>query len=49
MENMERLEAALMEFVERVAKGNGDEGETKALPKVAKALADILARELEAE
>lgn len=45
MENIERLEIALFEFVERVVQKDGpaNESETAALPKVAEVLAGIVA------
>lgn len=45
MENIERLEIALFEFVERVVQKDGpaNESETAALPKVAEVLAGLVA------
>ena len=45
MEKLERLELALLEFVERVAQKDGpaNESETAALPKVAEVLAGLVA------
>lgn len=51
MENIERLEIALFEFVERVIQKDGpaNESETAALPKVAEVLARLVASSLHAE